>query len=415
MDSLLSIVQMPAGVPVGTLAIGRAGAVNAALLAAAILALGDEGIRERLAAYRAAADAVRARRARPRRVTPRPGDARRVHRRRPARADARARGLPLGLEFRFLDPSPEAPAREPSASSSSARSTTRTRSRGWRTGADVVTYEFENVPVDAVAARSAPLPPPRALELGQDRLVEKQLFRRLGIPTARFGSLDETGLPALVKTRRLGYDGKGQRRLDAPEPLGERRAGGGDRRLRARALDRRGARPRRRDPLLAARRERAPRRHPARLARAGGALRRRPRPRSSPARLLDELGYVGVLALELFEVDGRLLANEFAPRVHNTGHWTIDGAVTSQFENHLRAILGLPLGSTEAVAGVGDGEPDRRRPAARRAARASRARTSTSTARSRGRGARSGTSRSSAPTRRRSARRSRWRRLAAEG
>ena len=67
-------------------------------------------------------------------------------------------------------------------------------------------------------------------------------------------------------------------------------------------------------------------------------------------RLLDELGYVGVLALELFEVEGRLLANEFAPRVHNTGHWTIDGAVTSQFENHLRAILGLPLGSTEAIA-----------------------------------------------------------------
>ena len=67
-------------------------------------------------------------------------------------------------------------------------------------------------------------------------------------------------------------------------------------------------------------------------------------------RLLEELDYVGVLALELFEVDGRLLANEFAPRVHNTGHWTIDGAVTSQFENHLRAILGLPLGSTDAVA-----------------------------------------------------------------
>ena len=74
------------------------------------------------------------------------------------------------------------------------------------------------------------------------------------------------------------------------------------------------------------------------------AMRPRPRRRSSPARLLDELDYVGVLALELFEVDGRLLANEFAPRVHNSGHWTIDGAVTSQFENHLRAVLGLPLG-----------------------------------------------------------------------
>ena len=88
-------------------------------------------------------------------------------------------------------------------------------------------------------------------------------------------------------------------------------------------------------------------------------------------RLLEELDYVGVLALELFEVDGRLLANEFAPRVHNTGHWTIDGAVTSQFENHLRAILGLPLGSTDAVAPSGDAEPDRRRACVGEAAGAS--------------------------------------------
>ena len=77
--------------------------------------------------------------------------------------------------------------------------------------------------------------------------------------------------------------------------------------------------------------------------------RRKARPRRSRTKLLDALGYVGVLAVELFEVEGRLLANEFAPRVHNTGHWTIDGAVTSQFENHVRAVLGLPLGSTEPL------------------------------------------------------------------
>ena len=89
---------------------------------------------------------------------------------------------------------------------------------------------------------------------------------------------------------------------------------------------------------------------------------RRARPRRSCRRLLDELGYVGVIALELFEAGGKLLANEFAPRVHNTGHWTIDGAVTSQFENHLRAILGLPLGATDALAPSRDDQPDRRRP-----------------------------------------------------
>ena len=87
-----------------------------------------------------------------------------------------------------------------------------------------------------------------------------------------------------------------------------------------------------------------------RVSRAPAARRPRPRRRSSRGRLLDDLGYVGVLALELFEVDGRLLANEYAPRVHNSGHWTIDGAVTSQFENHLRAVLGLPLGATAALA-----------------------------------------------------------------
>ena len=106
---------------------------------------------------------------------------------------------------------------------------------------------------------------------------------------------------------------------------------------------------------------------------------------------MDELGYVGVLAVELFEVGGRLLANEFAPRVHNTGHWTIDGAETSQFENHLRAILGFPLGATGARARLGDGQPDRRRAAAWTSSSRSPARTCTSTARSRARAARSAT------------------------
>ena len=254
-------------------------------------------------------------------------------------------GIPLGLRFRFLDPSPGAPAADvgelvvgdfddPDALAQ------------LRSGADVVTYEFENVSVASAVALGA-LPPPRALELGQDRLVEKKLFSRLGIATARFGSLAQAGLPALVKSRRLGYDGKGQRLVEVDEVLGSDelaeelirfdrelsiiavRSGDGESRFWpvSENVHRGGILRVSRAPALD-----APQREAEELA----------------GRLLDELEYVGVLALELFEVKGRLLANEFAPRVHNTGHWTIDGAVTSQFENHLRAILGMPLGPTDA-------------------------------------------------------------------
>ena len=255
-------------------------------------------------------------------------------------------GLPLGIDFRFLDPSSAAPAAavgelivgafdDPVALARLAR------------GADVVTYEFENVAV-ASAAEFDALPPARALELGQDRLVEKELFTRLGIPSVRFGSLSETGLPAIVKSRRLGYDGKGQRRVDAPEEMGKHELAEElvpfDRELSiigVRGVD--GAtcfwplaENTHRDGILRVSRAPAP---DAPQAVAEELL----------GRLLDELGYVGVIALELFDVGGKLLANEFAPRVHNTGHWPIEGAVTSQFENHLRAILGQPLGATDAI------------------------------------------------------------------
>jgi 5-(carboxyamino)imidazole ribonucleotide synthase len=256
-------------------------------------------------------------------------------------------GLPLGLQFRFLDPSPDAPASEvgelvvgayddPSALEQLAA------------GAAVVTYEFENVPVEAARA-VAPLPPPLALELGQDRLVEKQLFQRLGIPTARFGSLAESGLPALVKSRRFGYDGKGQRRVALAEELGEDELAEEivpfERELSIIAVRSRDGETRfwplaenvHRDGIL-------------RVSRSPALAAPQAAAEELVGRLAEELGYVGVLALELFEVDGRLLANEFAPRVHNTAHWTIDSAVTSQFENHHRAILGLPLGSTDALA-----------------------------------------------------------------
>ncbi len=256
-------------------------------------------------------------------------------------------GLPLGLSFRFLDPSPEAPAAAVGELVVGEFDDPRALARLCR-GADVVTYEFENVPV-AFVRGLAPLPPPRALELGQDRLVEKQLFARLGIPTARFGTLAETGLPALVKSRRLGYDGKGQRRVALDSPLCEGELAEEivpfKRELSLVAVRGRDGETRfwplaenvHRDGIL-------------RVSRAPAPNGRQGEAEALATRLLDELGYVGVLALELFEVEGRLLANEYAPRVHNTGHWTIDGAETSQFENHLRAILGLPLGPTDAIA-----------------------------------------------------------------
>ncbi len=256
-------------------------------------------------------------------------------------------GIPLGLRFRFLDPSASAPAAEVGELVVGAYDDPAALAR-LADGADVVTYEFENVPVEAARSVGA-LPPSRALELGQDRLTEKLLFVRLEIPTATFGSLGDTGLPALVKSRRLGYDGKGQRLARVDAPLGEHelaeelvaferelsivavRGRDGDTRFWPLAENEH------RDGIL-------------RVTRAPAVGAPAAEAEELATRLLDDLGYVGVIALELFDVGGGLLANEFAPRVHNTAHWTIDGAETGQFENHLRAILGLPLGSTAARA-----------------------------------------------------------------
>jgi len=235
--------------------------------------------------------------------------------------------------------------------------------------ADVVTYEFENVPAESVRVLSehGPIHPgPGALATAQDRLFEKRLFRKLGIPTPGFAAVDnpadlkravsELGLPAILKTRRLGYDGKGQSVLKLPGDLDQAwNALGGvpcileafvpfERELSViavRASDgQRAVYPlsenTHRDGIL-------------RLA-----LSRPDDPQQEMAetlvgRLVDDLDYVGVIALELFQTPEGLLANEFAPRVHNSGHWTIEGAETSQFENHVRAVMGLPLGSTAAV------------------------------------------------------------------
>jgi 5-(carboxyamino)imidazole ribonucleotide synthase len=255
-------------------------------------------------------------------------------------------GIPLGLSFRFLDPSPDAPAAEVGELVVGEYDDSELLDR-LADGAAAVTYEFENVPV-AAAERVQALPAAAALEASQDRLVEKQLFRRLGIPTPRIDDEVEE-FPAILKTRRLGYDGKGQRLVDSwngpdgSHVLEERvpfdrelsllavRAADGETRFW---------------PLV----ENVHEHGILRTSRVPAAGARQQEAEEYGVLLLDALGYVGVLALELFDTGDRLLANEFAPRVHNTGHWTIEGAVTSQFENHLRAILGLPLGPTGARA-----------------------------------------------------------------
>jgi 5-(carboxyamino)imidazole ribonucleotide synthase len=249
-------------------------------------------------------------------------------------------GIPLGLSFRFLDPSSDAPAAEVGELLVGAYDDPDLLDR-LADGAAAVTYEFENVPV-AAARRVGAVPAAAALEAAQDRRTEKELFQRLGIPTPAFGDVPP---PAVVKTRRLGYDGKGQRiergaYAAADDELAEELLDF-DRELSLIAVRGRDGETRF-YPLV----ENVHGDGILRTSRAPAADAPQAEAEEYATRLLDELGYVGVLALELFDVGGRLLANELAPRVHNTGHWTIEGAATSQFENHLRAVLGWPLGST---------------------------------------------------------------------
>lgn len=280
-------------------------------------------------------------------------------------------GYPLGLQFRFLDTNAEAPAGHLGELIVGDWNDTATLEQ-FGHGLDVVTYEFENVPCDAVKAlaKACPVfPPAEALAMAQDRLEEKSIFSRLNIPTARFAQVDsadalkcalvDVGLPSVLKTRRLGYDGKGQFAIRHEEdvPKAWHKVGAAPSIVEAfipfdRELSIIGVRSR--DGVTAF--------YPlTENVHRDGILRKStaPAPSVSPhlqktaethaAAIMNGASYVGVLTIEFFEKDGKLLANEMAPRVHNSGHWTIEGAETSQFENHLRAIAGLPLGSTAAV------------------------------------------------------------------
>ena len=272
-------------------------------------------------------------------------------------------GLPLGLRFRFLEPAAESPAGQVAERIVGSFDDPDCL-HGFAEGLGLVTYEFENVPIGAarlLAERVPVYPPPAALEVSQDRLSEKELFTRLSIPTTRYvaaGSqaeleqaLGELGCPAVLKTRRLGYDGKGQAVLRGPEDLDRAWRGLGgrggatppllleefipfDRELSQISV----RRPRRVHRVLPASGE-SPRAWHLALV-AGAGARRVAGIASGGERLrsfdiLRELDYVGVLAVVFFQRGDGLIANETAPCVHNSGHWTIEGAETSQFENHL--------------------------------------------------------------------------------
>jgi 5-(carboxyamino)imidazole ribonucleotide synthase len=280
-------------------------------------------------------------------------------------------GYPLDFHFRFLDPSPQAPVGRIAPRVTAEYSDFNALEK-FAHGLALVTYEFENVPVEAARFLEKMLPvypPPQALETAQDRRKEKNLFQKLGIPTTEFAVVNsgadlekaarDLGFPAILKTCHLGYDGKGQWMLRGPQDL--------DRAKREMPAS----------PLVFEKYVNFSRELSILAVRArsgetafyplvenhhrGGILRLSlaPAPRLLPRlqeeaedaarRVLEALDYVGVLAIELFECAGRLLANEMAPRVHNSGHWTIEGAVTSQFESHLRAVAGLPLGDTATL------------------------------------------------------------------
>jgi 5-(carboxyamino)imidazole ribonucleotide synthase len=272
----------------------------------------------------------------------------------------------LGFKCHVFSPNPDSPAFDVVHRVTCADYTDTEALDRFADAVDLVTYEFENVPAETatfLAARVPVLPDPQVLATTQDRLVEKNFVTALGIRTAPFASVDaptelkaaieRIGRPAVLKTRRFGYDGKGQATIrDGSDPqLAWREVGGQPCILEAfvpfaREVSVVAARGQdgtvecfdvteneHRDHILKVSRV------PAALAEAGANDARR-----IAEMIARKFSYVGVLAVEMFVLrDGDLLVNEIAPRVHNSGHWTIDGASVSQFEQHIRAVAGWPL------------------------------------------------------------------------
>jgi 5-(carboxyamino)imidazole ribonucleotide synthase len=305
----------------------------------------------------------------------------------------------LGFDAAILDPDPDSPAKPVAAHRFDGDYDDPAALEHLADVSDVVTFEFENVParsIEVLAEFGAEAAPSgRALAIAQDRLTEKSFLNEAGAPTVAFAevssardivaALERLGRPLLIKTRRGGYDGKGQAWVDQASQADEVFAAIGS----APAIAEAPADFRRELSVIAARgRQGEIALYPiSENHHEGGILRRTVAPaQAAPATLaqaeriaatlLSALGYVGVIGIELFERDdGRLLVNEFAPRVHNTGHWTLDGCSVDQFEQHVRAIAGWPLGPTDPMARVemtnllGDDAAEWRRLAAERDAR----------------------------------------------
>lgn len=280
-------------------------------------------------------------------------------------------GAPLGVRCRFIDPH-ETPCAALFGEHVRAEFDDESAHKRFAEGLDVATLEFENIPTSALEAVRALVPirpAPESLRVAQDRVLEKELFHNCNIetaPTARVdspddlrGAINTIGVPGILKARRGGYDGKGQARvtsideLDEARELAEKTAcvyeGVVDFDHEVSVVGVRGL-------------DGATTFYPVGVnTHTSGILTRCDIPPASIPHpltergvchtrdVMEELEHVGVLTVEYFVCGERLIANELAPRVHNTGHWTIDGAFTSQFENHLRAVLGWPLGSTELL------------------------------------------------------------------
>jgi 5-(carboxyamino)imidazole ribonucleotide synthase len=276
----------------------------------------------------------------------------------------------LGLRCQVFSPDPDSPAFDVVQHATCAEFADVEALELFANDVDVITYEFENVPSATalvLAARRPVLPSQKILETTQDRLVEKDFITRLGIGTADYADVSSVetlraaiariGLPAVIKTRRFGYDGKGQSMIREGDDIDQLWEDLGTKSAILEAFV-----PFEREiSVIAARScdghvecfdvtENEHRDHILKISRAPAAI---PAELATQARSIAEkiahaLNYVGVLGVEMFVVEGKdgptVLVNEIAPRVHNSGHWTLDGASISQFEQHIRAIAGWPLG-----------------------------------------------------------------------
>jgi 5-(carboxyamino)imidazole ribonucleotide synthase len=276
----------------------------------------------------------------------------------------------LGLRCQVFSPDPDSPAFDVVPNATCAEYADVEALELFANEVDVITYEFENVPAAAamiLGARRQVLPDRKILETTQDRLAEKDFVKRLGIGTAAYAdvttraglraAIARIGLPAVIKTRRFGYDGKGQAIIQEATDLDRIWADLGTKSAILEAFI-----PFEREiSVIAARSadghvecfdvtENEHRDHILKISRAPAAIPQRlaEEARAIAGKIADSLDYVGVLAVEMFVLATRegpkVLVNEIAPRVHNSGHWTLDGASISQFEQHIRAIAGWPLG-----------------------------------------------------------------------